>query len=66
MLRRLETAGCRTVELGVQTFGAEALERSLRGYGPDCARLAMGLVGLSRQDVRGRSLRAARVRPSPP
>ena len=44
MLRRLETAGCRTVELGVQTFGAEALERSLRGYGPDCARLAMGLV----------------------
>jgi len=44
MLRRLGDAGCRTVELGIQTFGAEPLERSLRGYGPDCARQAMGLV----------------------
>ena len=47
LLRRLRDAGCTTVELGVQTFGARPLELSLRGYVPDRAREAMAQARLS-------------------
>ncbi|MBQ9405775.1 MAG: radical SAM protein [Desulfovibrio sp.] len=44
ILHRLRSAGCDTVELGIQSFARTALTASRRGYGPTCARDACALV----------------------
>jgi len=44
LLRRMAAGGCRTVELGIQSFDARVLRLAGRGYGPDVPVQAMRLV----------------------
>lgn len=44
MLRRMRDAGLNMVELGIQTFAPEALAASGRGYAPETAMRACGMV----------------------